>query len=270
MVVLNRKKDALAVMEALDDPGAYHLSTLLYPSHRRRVLAEIQQKLDRQEPCRLIATQVVEAGVDLDFPVVYRAVGPLDRIVQAAGRCNREGRSETGGRVVVFNPSEGGTPRGAYAAGLGNALSLLAAPGADLNDPGLYETYFKRLYQSVNTDAKKIQARREALDYPEVAEHFRMIDSPTAPVLIRNALLEEERALIEMWLERLLIGWGSPRTALRRLQPFTVNLYQQDLNRALRERLAAPLTAGLCEWLGKYDKRRGLTWDTADPADLIA
>lgn len=269
LVVLNRKKDALAAMEALGDPEAYHLSTLLYPAHRRRILAEIRERLHRGQPCRLIATQVVEAGVDLDFPVVFRAMGPLDRIVQAAGRCNREGRLATHGRVVVFVPSEGGVPRGAYAAGLGNALTLLADPAADLNDPALYETYFAMFYQTVNTDAKGIQERRKAFDYPEVAERFRMIASPTVPVLIRRALMEEERNQIELWLGRLEEGWASPRIAVRKLQPFTVSLYQQDLSRALREHLAAPLAAGLFEWLGKYDNRRGLTWDAADPADLI-
>jgi len=269
MVVLNRKKDALAAMDALNDPEAYHLSTSLYPAHRRKVLCEIRNKLNRQEPCRLVATQVVEAGVDLDFPVVFRAVGPLDRIVQAAGRCNREGRLGAEGRVIVFNPADGGVPRGAYAAGLGNALSLLADPGADLNDPVLYETYFMRLYQGVNTDAKNIQERRKAFDYPEVAERFRMIDSPTASVLVRRAIEEDEKAQIELWLDRWLKGWVSPRIALRKLQPFIVNLYQKDLDRAVRDHLAKPLASGLYEWLGRYDARRGLAWDAADPADLI-
>lgn len=268
MVVLNRKKDALSVLDSLGDPEAYHLSTLLYPAHRRRVLAEIRAKLARKEPCRLIATQVVEAGVDLDFPVVFRAVGPLDRIVQAGGRCNREGRLGEG-RVIVFIPCEGGVPRGAYAAGLGNALSLLADPDADLNDPALYHTYFSRLYQTVNTDAKEIQERREVLDYPEVAARFRMVDTPTVPVLIRASSLAIEREIIELWLERFIHGWCSPRIALRNLQPFIVTLYQSDLNQALRERFAVPLATGLYEWTGRYDERRGLIWDAADPADLV-
>lgn len=269
MAVLNRKRDALATLDALADPEAYHLSTLLYPAHRRRILKELREKLERREPCRLIATQVVEAGVDLDFPVVFRAVGPLDRIVQAAGRCNREGGLGTEGRVIVFTPSEGGVPHGTYAAGMSNALGLLADPCADLNDPALYDRYFVRLYQTVSTDAKHIQERRKELDFPAVTERFRMIESPTVPVLVRKALCDEERALIEDALERLRNRWGSPRSAMRMLQPFIVSLFQQDVACALTQGLAVPLESGLFEWVGKYHSRRGLSWDVPDPADLI-
>lgn len=269
LVILNRRKDALAALESLGDPEAFHLSTLLYPAHRKRVLDDIRNSLAEGKPCRLIATQVVEAGVDLDFPVVFRAMGPLDRIVQAAGRCNREDRLPGHGTVIIFTPSEGGTPRGTYAAGLGNAMSLLAGADADLHDPALYTRYFERQYQNVDTDTKRIQERRAALDYPEVAVRFRMIETPTVQVVIRKGLLSDEEELVAHWCERLTQGWCSPREALRKLQPFTVSLYQQDLNRALREHFAKPLEAGLYEWLGTYDERRGLTWAIADPADLV-
>ena len=113
LTVVNTKKDALAILDALDESEVLHLSTLLCMAHRRKVMEEIKKRLDpeRPMPCRVVATQVVEAGVDLDFPVVLRAMGPLDRIVQAAGRCNREGRLSQGG-VVISSPLRGKSPGG--------------------------------------------------------------------------------------------------------------------------------------------------------------
>jgi len=116
LTVVNTKKDALALLDALNDPEVLHLSTLLCMAQRREVMEEIKKRLDpeRPLPCRVVATQVVEAGVDLDFPVVLRALGPLDRIVQAAGRCNREGRLSMG-RVIIFQPAEVRVPPGGKA-----------------------------------------------------------------------------------------------------------------------------------------------------------
>lgn len=92
LAVVNTKKDALALLAALDGPEALHLSTMLCGAHRRRVIEDMRRRLADGEPCRLVSTQVIEAGVDLDFPLVLWAMGPLDGIMQSAGRCNREGR----------------------------------------------------------------------------------------------------------------------------------------------------------------------------------
>ena len=116
LAVVNSKADALDLLDTLDDPDTMHLSTLLCGAHRRAVIAEVRRRLGAGEPCRLVSTQVVEAGVDLDFPLVLRARGPLDSIIQAAGRCNREGRLVSGS-VVVFRPEAGHLPAGWYSDG---------------------------------------------------------------------------------------------------------------------------------------------------------
>src|SRR5690606_20047417 len=112
------------------DDALLHLSTSMCPEHRRRVLAACRARLATGRPCWLVSTQVVEAGVDLDFPLVLREVGPLDSIAQAAGRCNREGRlGREGGRVVVFRSEDGGMPPGHYSIAAATTEQWLRAEG---------------------------------------------------------------------------------------------------------------------------------------------
>ena len=116
LAIVNTRRHALELLDALGDADALHLSTLLCGAHRNRVLREVIRRLTSGEPCRLVSTQVVEAGVDLDFPTVLRAEAPLDSIIQAAGRCNREGRLERG-KIVVFRPPDDASPQGVYGSG---------------------------------------------------------------------------------------------------------------------------------------------------------
>ncbi|MGA8026569.1 MAG: CRISPR-associated helicase Cas3', partial [Bryobacteraceae bacterium] len=171
LVILNTRRDALSLLDALrGEEGLHHLSTLLCGAHRREVLKRIEEGLPAGRKVRAICTQVVEAGVDLDFPAVYRALGPLDRIVQAAGRCNRSGRLSEPGVVVIFQPVEGGMPKGAYRVGYDQAAMLLDREVSErLHDPALYHEYFQRVFSLVELDGRNIQDLRSALDYPEVA-----------------------------------------------------------------------------------------------------
>jgi CRISPR-associated endonuclease/helicase Cas3 len=268
LTVVNTKKDALTLLDALNDPDALHLSTLLCGEHRRNILSTVQQRLKTGANCRLVSTQVVEAGVDLDFPVVLRAMGPLDRIVQAAGRCNREGRLKEG-RVVIFNPAQGGIPRGAYRTATYETLSQLAREGSDLHDPSLYERYFSALYQTVETDVHSLQGRqgqkglREQLDFPAVATKFRMIENATVPVVVHY----NERAT---HLINKISGMENlPRNLLRLLQPFLVNVYENQMARLNPEGLLRELVPGLWEWLGQYDKTKGIVESRGDPEELV-
>jgi hypothetical protein len=145
-------------------------------AHRREVL-ERETLKNRTAACLLISTQCVEAGVDLDFPVVYRALAPLDSIAQAAGRCNRAGAAS--GQARVFLPEEARYPGERYERGALQTLSLLRELGdLDPQDPKVFDLYFARFYDlsaHAGTTIKMELAIREA-DFPEVAKLYRLIE----------------------------------------------------------------------------------------------
>jgi CRISPR-associated endonuclease/helicase Cas3 len=274
MAVVNTKADALALLAALGDPDALHLSTLLCGAHRRDVLAEVRRRLDAGEPCRLVATQVVEAGVDLDFPTVLRALGPLDRIVQAAGRCNREGKLGELGRVVIFAPEEGNQPPGAYRVGSDIARVLLRAAAGDpnLHDPTSFATYFRSLYGSLDLDREKVEERRRAFDYPEVAKRYRLIDDDAASVVVRYRGMNGQgggEGEVDALLEALRRYPQRGRAILRRLQPYIVGVRQRLLDQYVNAGLVLEVQPGLWEWCGKYDPVRGLGNGQPDVVRLV-
>jgi CRISPR-associated endonuclease/helicase Cas3 len=259
LAILNTKNDALSLLDALDDPDALHLSTLLCGAHRTQVIDNVTRRLAAGEPCRVVATQVVEAGVDLDFPLVLRVLGPLDSIIQAAGRANREGRLQAG-RVVVFQPAEGGLPRGAYQRATQTTRTMLNAGPLDMHDPHAIREYFARLYQLEDTDRNQIQKKRRELDYPEIARRFRMIEDHTINVVVTEYGSEEERQLVRSILSKLRAGVPPTRALLRRLQPYTVSLWRQQAREYQQRGFLSvqELAPGLWEWLGRYDPVRGL------------
>jgi CRISPR-associated endonuclease/helicase Cas3 len=265
MVILNTRKDALAVLDELKGEPVLHLSTLLCGAHRRVVLEEVRRRLDEGEPCLLIATQVVEAGVDLDFPVVFRALGPLDRIVQAAGRCNREGKLDGPGRVVIFEPEEGKMPQGEYAAAFGEAKQMLYRPEFNLHDPEIFREYFRLLYQDVPTDQEGIQKLRREFDYPEVALRYRLISNPTVPVIVRYPQDDEERKPLDRLLGRIR-GTGIWSSDHRRLQPYIVSMFEHEFEK--RREYVEEISEGVFVWNGNYDELRGIEDVSLDPADL--
>ncbi len=259
LVVLNTRKDALALLDELkEEPDVFHLSTLLCGAHRREVLAEVRRRLASGEPVRLISTQVVEAGVDLDFPEVWRAVGPLDRIVQAAGRCNREGRRERG-KVVIFNRDEGTQPRGSYRGGIGEAQALIALRGPEaLHNPDIFREYFMRLFEVVDIDKKRIQDLRKELNYPEVAEKYRLIENDTVPVVVPYGDAWQK---LQAYLDR------PSRATWQHLQPYLVNVYRYDVTK--HRGCLEEVGQNIHKWLCEYDVLRGLSERLADPADLV-
>lgn len=234
LCVVNLKRHVLALLDELaGTEGLFHLSTNMCAEHRRGVLKKVRARLKAGETCRLISTQCVEAGVDLDFPLVYRALAPLEAIAQAAGRCNREGKlNEQGqlGRVVVFEPNAEEElrrcyPTHAYYQAAEVTRTMLTLHGdLNINDPALFRDYYRRLYD-LNNPASQNKALNEAitaLDFPEVARHYRLIDQNTIQVLVPWAERWEEFDTLRNEAERV----GISAKWMRRAQGLAVSIYQ--------------------------------------------
>ena len=272
LTVVHRRNDARALAQELQEivgEPVFHLSALMCPAHRSEVLAQIKNILGRGAPCRLVTTQLVEAGVDIDFPVVYRALGGLDSIVQAAGRCNREGRLENGQVIIFLAPTTppAGTPRRA----LEVTASLLREHNGKLNpdDPALFERFFRTLYLAENQDTRAIQTHRQRFNFATVSREFRLIEDGFTYSLIVPYSGADER------LEALRLR-GPNRETLRNLQPFLVNVYPDSFDRLLKagavEQVAEGIHALSQIHAAHYDATFGLMdgdEPLADPEKLI-
>jgi CRISPR-associated endonuclease/helicase Cas3 len=219
-------------------------------AHRKAVIDHIKTRLrDKrdgldQRPLRVVSTQLVEAGVDIDFPVVYRALAGLDSIAQAAGRCNREGRMDGRGRVVVFVPPER-PPMGHLRKGADACVSTLHSHEADPLARQLFATYFRQFYHSVNLDGKgvcpllTVEPKTLGVQFRAAAEAFRLIDDQdSATVVVRYA---EQRDELDKLLATLA-SKGPERWLMRKLQRYTVSIHKRVADRMLaRGSLSLPM-----------------------------
>ncbi len=265
LAIVHRRQDAQDLWracEALAPGEQIHLSALMCPTHRRETLARIRGLLANGEPCRVISTQLVEAGVDIDFPTVYRAMAGLESLVQSAGRCNREGRLPHPGRFVVFNPVSEPPSLLRLHRDITRVL-LKSEPSLDLTQPANFRRYFDQLYATRNLDSRAIQPLRASLRFAEVASKFRMIDDAGETVFVPYGPVGR-RAIQDL-------RYGGPSAAaFRALQPFGVSLFPNALFN-LRTQGAVELLHDSIWALTSdrnYDPKLGLVLDI-DPADLV-
>ena len=219
-----------------------HLSALMCGAHRKVVIDHIKTRLQAKregrdfEPLRVVSTQLVEAGVDMDFPVVFRALAGLDSIAQAAGRCNREGRLPDKGRVVVFVPPQA-APAGHLRKAVQACISTLHGEHADPLARTLFATYFRLFYSAVDLDAKKIvekltinDRKTLSVQFRTAAEAFRLIDdADSATVVVRYAAHHAE---IEQLLG-ILTAEGPQRWLMRKLQRYTITIKKRQADQML-------------------------------------
>ena len=261
LCIVNRRDDARRLHQLMPK-GTLHLSALMCGEHRSRVIADIKARLKRKVPVRVISTQLVEAGVDVDFPIVYRALAGLDSIAQAAGRCNREGKLPGLGRVIIFVPPTPAPP-GLLRQAAQISVSLLAGPDQNILGRNLARQFFEHLYvrapsldkQGI-TDLLTRDARDGQIQFRTAAQKFRLIDdSAYQTILVRYGkspeLLDE------------LTSIGPVRDLMRRLQRYAVNMPKQVFTQLERQGDVYQIQPGIYAQVGDklYDESLGVVID---------
>ena len=253
LAITHLKRDAQALWQSLShlDPDALHLSAAMCPAHRSQVLADVKERLAHGATCRLITTQVVEAGVDIDFPVVFRAMAGLESLAQSAGRCNREGLMPRGDFFIFEAPT--GPPRSLRLHKDVAQTMLDGDSDLDIFLAATFRSYFDRLYAMKDLDLSGIQALREALLFEQTASEFRMIGDATTTVFVpfdkraRDALKELRFA-------------GPSRERLRLLQRYGVAVYADQLRGLQSQGAVEEIHTGLWSLCSdvNYDRKLGL------------
>ena len=237
LCVVNTTKDARELFRLVRQDkaeGSFHLSARMCPAHRQEKLKVIRDHLAASQPCRLVSTQLIEAGVDVDFPIAFRALGPLDSIIQTAGRCNREGRHTGPCPVTVFRPKDGGHLPKSYEQVMRITESFLARfseAQSRIHQPSFYAEYFAELYKLVGPDkveADMVFKLSVDFNFPAAAEACQLVGNETRAVLVKWKRGEE-------LAEKLRTERHLTAAECREAQRYSVNLYQHEFLEAQRK-----------------------------------
>ncbi|WP_343253102.1 CRISPR-associated helicase Cas3' [Ligaoa zhengdingensis] len=265
LCIVNTRRHAQALFQGLQGAeGLFHLSTLMYPEHRRRALETIRERLKAGLPCRVISTTLIEAGVDVDFASVYRAESGLDSMIQAAGRCNRENKKPLESSIVhLFAPDEQYT--GHLPSSMKRPLEVaknILQKYEDIASPEAVHAYFQQLYflTGDGLDQKRIVDRLEksgvCVPFADIAQDFQLIEQDTDTILI--PLDEKAEPLAQELREQ-----GPNRVLLRKIVPYSVSVYHDHLKRLAGAGSLQAVADGLylLADLSLYDQDTGLKLD---------
>ena len=227
LCILNTKKCAQQVFQSIEEEGVYHLSTSMYSAHRKRALDEIRERLRKGEKCIVVSTSLVEAGVDLDFQAVYRQLAGVDSIIQAAGRCNREGKrpfSQCFTYIFSLDLKE-------YVPGQRQQIEIaesLLSDNKSFEELETIKRYFEMLYhfRGDSLDKKDILKKfnRGNFQFSTVGKEFRLIEENTKTIMIPKE--EESKEILD-----LLKIKGFTKELMRRMGPYCVNVYENDFRK---------------------------------------
>lgn len=269
LCIVNSRKSAQEIYKKLPKEGSFHLSTLMFPAHRKEVLDKIRKRLVSGLPCRVVSTSLIEAGVDIDFPSVYREMAGLDSILQAAGRCNREGKHSTFDSVVTIFEGVSTVPP-VLKINIGAAKEVLT-DDADLSDPDTVDNYFKayRSLSGVRLDSVGvIEAFENGINgctfpFKTVAERFHLIGDTTKTVYIPIGEGEE-------LINRIRSGIVT-RDIFRKLNQYSVSIYEKQYSLLEGKGALLPLyedDSFLCD-TRLYDPALGLVINEEEAAGLF-
>ena len=227
LCIVNTKKKAQKIYKAIKGEGVYHLSTSMYPKHRKRMLKQIKERLDEGKKCIVIATSLVEAGVDLDFCTVYRQIAGMDSIIQAAGRCNREGkRTIEESKVVIFQFDD--TEKVPGQRQQIDVSKALLADECKIEDLQTVTRYFEMLYhmRGESLDKKKICEELNGgwHNFATVGKEFKLIEENTVTIFV-NQEDEAQEILTD------LKNKGFTKAGMRRAAQYCVNLYEKEFEK---------------------------------------
>jgi CRISPR-associated endonuclease/helicase Cas3 len=256
--------ELLAQSEPQQQAGIFHLSTRMCAQHRLDVLAVIRQRLKDGLTCRVVSTQLIEAGVDVDFPIAFRALGPLDAIIQVAGRVDREGKltaaaGKPAGRLIVFKSEDGRTPPYEYKEATAVTQALARERDLQTDDLIAMQSYFERYYGDADdqTRGKPLADMRadDTLAFATLAEQFEMINSRMKDVFVPYGAKGNELT------DELQASFVLNGNLLQRLQRYSVGLQPWDFNSARSKGLIQPHPHIEGIWTASttaYDEAHGL------------
>lgn len=262
LVVFNTKKKARTFFEEIKGNQAFkhcfHLSTSMCPDHRKSIIKEIQEVIEKNETIIVCSTQLIEAGVDMDFPSVYREIAPLESIIQSAGRCNREGKrkddcgNEVKGDVYLFALTEAGQPSREYNSWSQFANLLYKGKEEQLYTHDFYGYYYRELTKSfVDTDRLRITEDRRKLLYQTVSEKYKIIDKKTQTLFVYK-YNEESRKLYDRIKDQELVS----RQDYQLVSQYCVQVYEKFVRD--NNSYILPEKCGINVWHGPYDMAYGL------------
>ncbi len=276
LAVVNKRHDARSLFLAMEqDDTLFHLSALMCPKHRQRVIDKVKQRLQEGQPTRVISTQLVEAGVDFDFPVVFRAATGLDSVIQAGGRCNREGKLKDAngefmlGHTIVFVPP-GRPPASLLDTAFQTTTSILRGYQGNIDNPELIHTYFKQLYSRLGKfDSGDVlsllqdDASNINIQFRTAAQRFQMIEQDqTFTIFVDYSNDESEDNQIKFWLNRLKCG-SIDRCLIRKLQPYSISMYNFEKQKLISAGVIKETESGyyIIAGSGIYDQCLGFLGD---------